>query len=100
MLRRFCVIAAAAGLAVAAAAGAVAFDPDRYLQHIKVLASPEMKGRATGSPEPDKAAAYIVAQFRAEGLQPPPGASGYLQSFQVTTSASLGRANRFEFSSG
>src|SRR4051812_36113607 len=103
MFRKFCVIAAAAGLTFAAAAattGGAAFDPDRYLRHIRFLASPEMKGRATGSPELEKAAAYIVEQFRAEGLQPPPGSSGYLQSFQVTTSARLGSANRFEFSSG
>jgi hypothetical protein len=107
MLRKFCVIAAAAGLALAAgihatqaAAGGAAFDPDRYLQHIKVLASPEMKGRATGSPELEKAAAYIAGQFRAEGLQLPPGTNSYLQMFQVTTSATLGRANRLEFSAG
>ena len=33
------------------AAEAPSFDTDRYLAHIKYLASPEMKGRASGSPE-------------------------------------------------
>ena len=38
-------------------------DPQRFLNHIKYLASPEMRGRATGSPELEKAADYIAAQF-------------------------------------
>jgi len=78
-------------------AAAPSFDADRYLGHIKYLASPELKGRATGSPELEKAAQYIVEQFRADGLQPPPGATSYLQPFEVTTSAKLGRANSFQF---
>jgi len=80
-MRRLYIFVALASLAWGAATGA--FDPDRYLDHIKFLASPEMKGRATGSPELEKAAQYIVEQFRADGLQPPPGAKGYLQPFQV-----------------
>ena len=77
---------------------ATSFDPERYLAHIKFLASPELKGRPTGSPELEKAAAYIAEQFRADGLSPPPGTTGFLQPFEVTTSAQLGRSNRFEFS--
>jgi hypothetical protein len=45
-------------------------DPDLYLSHIRYLASPELKGRATGSPELEKAAHYIADQFRSFGLQP------------------------------
>ena len=45
-------------------------QPDLYLAHIKYLASPQLKGRATGSPEIEKAAAYIAGQFRSFGLQP------------------------------
>jgi hypothetical protein len=78
---------------------AVSFEPDRYLDHIKFLASPELKGRATGSPELEKAARYIADRFKADGLQPPPGAKGYFQAFDVTTSARLGKSNRFDFSS-
>jgi aminopeptidase YwaD len=76
------------------------FDTTRYLDHIKFLASPELKGRATGSPELEKAAKYITDQFRADGLQPPAGSSGFQQAFPVTTSAELGRANKFEVSAG
>src|SRR5436189_6320775 len=71
-------------------------DPQRYLAHVKFLASDAMRGRATGSPELEKAAAYIAKQFKAAGLQPFDGKS-YLQSFPVTTNAKLGTTNRFEY---
>jgi hypothetical protein len=83
-----------------AASAAVSFEPVRYLAHIKFLASPEMRGRATGSPELERAAAYIAEQFRADGLQPPPGARSFLQPFDVTASAKLGKSNRFQFTEG
>jgi Zn-dependent M28 family amino/carboxypeptidase len=70
-------------------------DPQRYLEHIKYLASADMRGRATGSPELEKAADYIAAQFRAIGLQPVDHKS-YFQAFEVTTNARMGRGNRFE----
>jgi hypothetical protein len=83
------------GVVVAATAGNAAFSPERYLSHIKYLASPEMRGRLTGTPELEKAAQYIAGQFRADGLKPLDGKS-YLQAFDVTTSAKLGRNNRFD----
>src|ERR1700686_2634577 len=72
------------------------FDAQRYLAHVKFLASESMRGRATGSPELEKAAAYIAKQFKSDGLQPGDGKS-YLQAFPVTTSAKLGPSNRFEY---
>lgn len=96
MLRKFLVLTAAAGIVWAAASADSAFDPVRYLNHIKFLASPEMRGRATGSPELEKAADYIAGQFRADGLKPAEGKT-YLQPFEVTTTAKMGKANRFEF---
>jgi len=81
------------------AASGQTFDAGHYLDHIKFLASPELKGRATGSPELEKAAQYIATQFRNSGLKPAPGARGYLQPFQVITSAKLGKGNRFELTS-
>jgi hypothetical protein len=95
-----------AGIAVAAlvvwsgvvhgASAGVAFDPDRYLNHIKFLASPEMRGRESGSPELEKAAQYIVAQFRTDGLKPVDGKS-FEQPFEITTSARMGGGNRFDY---
>jgi len=42
-------------------------DPQQYLAHVKYLASPELKGRATGSPELEKAADYIPGSFDLSG---------------------------------
>jgi hypothetical protein len=44
------------------------------------LASDEMRGRRAGSPEIDKAAAFIADEFKKAGLQPVQGGS-YLQEF-------------------
>ncbi len=74
-------------------------DPQSYLEHIKYLASPELQGRGTGTPELDKAASYIAKQFKAVGLQPLDG-STYFQEFQVTTHAKLGKHNRIRVHSG
>ena len=96
MLRKTCILFGLAGIVFAASIGDSAFNADRYLSHIKYLASPEMRGRESGSPELEKAAQYIAAQFKADGLKPLDGKS-YLQPFEVTTSAKPGKANRFEF---
>ncbi len=79
--------------------GAADIDPSRYLEHVKYLASEELKGRGTGSAELDKAADYIAKQFQAAGLKPPAGAN-FFQTFPVTTNARLGPANRFEYRAG
>ncbi len=97
MHRRYLLFALAATLASAATVGQSSFDPDRYLGHIKFLASPELKGRATGSPEIEKAAQYIAAQFKQDGLQPVGGRT-YFEPFEVTTSAQVGAKNKFDFS--
>jgi aminopeptidase YwaD len=97
MRRRYVLYAFTASVAFAATVGQSSLDPDRYLADIKYLASPELKGRATGSPELDKAADYIAAHFKADGLEPIEGKS-YLEPFEVTTSAQMGRGNKFEFS--
>jgi Peptidase family M28/PDZ domain/PA domain len=70
-----------------------------YLDIIKYLASPEMRGRGTGSPELEKAAAYIRDQFRGMNLKPLSGAS-YYQDFDVTTTARLGKRNSVTYTAG
>ncbi|MDB5603392.1 MAG: peptidase [Bradyrhizobium sp.] len=80
-------------LAVAGGLFAADLSPTEYLGYVKYLSSPEMKGRASGSPELDQAAAYIARQFEAMHLQPLDGKSFY-QDFDVTTSATLGSHNR------
>jgi len=51
----------------------------------RVLASDEMRGRRTFSPEIDKAADFIAAEFKAAGLQTWNNSNSYLQSFSVVT---------------
>ena len=58
-----------------------------------------MRGRATGSPELEKAGAFIRDQFKSFSLQPVSGDS-YYQDFDVTTSAKLGAQNKLSFWSG
>jgi hypothetical protein len=86
-------------LAFAGGLLAAGLSPDEYLGYVKFLASPEMRGRETGSPELDKAAGYIADKFRAFGLKPIHGDS-YFEDFEVTTSAKLGPHNALTYSDG
>src|SRR5512132_1540155 len=91
-VRRFAPFAALCGGTLLYAATA-AIDPELYLDDVKYLASPELKGRATGSPELEKAASFISGKFKEFGLKPADG-KNYYQAFQVTTSAKPGPGNR------
>ena len=87
---------AAAAVAYGASAS---IDPNLFLDDVKFLASKDLKGRGTGTPELEKAAAFIAAKFRSFGLQPVDGKS-YYQAFNVTTNAKLGPDNRFAYDGG
>src|SRR5580692_6706560 len=63
-----------------------------YLAEVKYLASPQLKGRATGSPELEKAATYISGLYKSFGLKPVNG-NGYEQGFTVTVNAHPGPEN-------
>src|SRR5215472_4919971 len=86
-------------LALAGGLFSAELSTTEYLGYVKYLASPEMRGRATGSPELEKAAAFIRDQFRSMNLQPLNGDS-YYQDFEVTTSARLGPQNQLKYSDG
>jgi len=68
--------------------------PAEWLQkHVNYLASPDMKGRGTGTKELDKASKYIADKFKESGLEA--GAAGsYFQKFAVTVGARMGPKNR------
>ncbi len=68
----------------------------RYFDHVKFLSSNEMKGRADGSPELDKAADYIASQFRLWGLRPMGDDNTYFQTFELTTGAGIGPNNELQ----
>ena len=80
----------------AAYAASPSIDPSRFLDDVKFLASKNLKGRGTGTPELEKAASFIADHFRSFGLQPIDGHS-YYQAFNVTTNARLGADNRFSY---
>ncbi len=65
-------------------------SPQQYQADINYLASPELKGRATGSPELEKAAEFISDKFKSFGLTP------VEQSFPVITGAHLGPNNKLQ----
>jgi len=69
-------------------------QPDLY-KHLSFLASDELKGRGTGTPENDLAAEYIAKFFKRVGLQPK-GSNGYYQPFKVTTDLELKKNNSLE----
>src|ERR1044072_1041889 len=88
-------IFAALGVATLLYAATPAIDPKLYLENVKYLASQDLKGRATGSPELEKAAAYIAGKFKEFGIKPADGKQ-YYQPFEVTTSAKPGKHNSFK----
>lgn len=95
MIRRTCLFLAALYLSAASRPEA-RIEPQKYLEHVKILSGPEMRGRGTGTPELEKAAHYVARQFKKTGLEPIDGKS-YLQAFSVTTNAKLGKTNSFSY---
>lgn len=93
-MRRFVLTVGAVFIAASAAALAPDFEPDRLLGHIRFLASDEMKGRDNGSPELERAADYIAAQFNEAGLRPAGDDGSWFQSFQLQVGLTVGRDNR------
>jgi aminopeptidase YwaD len=75
---------------------AAELSPTEFLGYVKYLASEDMRGRETGSPELEKAAGFIRDQFRSMNLKPLSGDS-YYQDFEVTTSARLGAQNQVSY---
>jgi hypothetical protein len=72
---------------------ASAITPEEIYWHIRYLASDELKGRFTGSPEAQKAAQYIAADFRTYGLQPVGDDKSYFQHFPFIAGVNLGQKN-------
>lgn len=54
-------------------------DPRQIRRHIRYLASDEMRGRDTPSPELERAASWIAERFAAAGLEPGGQDGGFIQ---------------------
>ncbi|MCC7430270.1 M20/M25/M40 family metallo-hydrolase [bacterium] len=63
-------------------------------KHINFLASDEMKGRLTGSPEGEKAAFYISKEFEKYGLKPIK--TTFLEEFEFNAPPKIAPENTFE----
>ncbi|MGT2514510.1 M28 family metallopeptidase [Sphingomonas panni] len=61
--------------------------------HVAFLASDDMKGRAPGTPEYDRAAAYVADQMRAAGLQPAGDDGTYLQRVPLASAVPAGNGS-------
>lgn len=59
-------------------------DQQRWWSHVEALANDGMAGRNTGSPEHQRAAAYVGAAFQRAGLQAA-GIDGYIQPVKFKT---------------
>src|SRR5215472_4599924 len=74
-------------------------DPTRYLNDVKVLASPAMEGRGAGTKGIASAAKMIEDRYRSLGIEPA-GTKGYFQPFTVITGAKLNDGNRLQTDDG
>ncbi|HET9455625.1 MAG TPA: M28 family peptidase, partial [Gemmatimonadaceae bacterium] len=94
-MRRFTLLIGAAALAACATVTPAgqptsAISADALMRHVSLLAADSMRGRLVGTPENAKARAYIVAQFRAAGLQPV--GAGFEHSTEVRRDTLVRRA--------
>jgi hypothetical protein len=72
-------------------------DSQTLLEHIKFLASDDMKGRANGSPELERAGEYIAQHFKAAGLQPGGDNGRWFQPFELIAGLTVGESNALTF---
>lgn len=89
------------GCGVVAALGVVgcsAGPAQRFHKHIAFLASDDLKGRGVGTPEIERAADYIAAQFALVGLQPAGENGTYFQSFPIALHRKLTDQSRLTIS--
>ncbi len=89
----------AAWALVLAAADGPAISTDNLRTHLQFLSSDEMRGRANGSAELERAADYIAQQFEQAGLQPG-GVNGWFQPFEIIAGLLVGEGNQLSLTAG
>ena len=80
-------------LAPALTAATPPIDAERLIGHIQFLASDDMKGRAAGSPELERAADYIAQQFNDIGLKPGGDNGTWFEPFGLVAGLTVGEGN-------
>ena len=73
---------------------------EALLEHIKFLASDDLRGRANGSEGLERAADYVAAQFKAAGLEPAGRDGGWFQPFELNAGLLVGRENTLTIEQG
>ena len=73
--------------------------PDAILTHARYLASDELRGRANGTDELERAADYIAKQFAAAGLRPGGVDGTWFQPFALQAGLAVGEDNALEIES-
>ena len=86
-------------LFAAASTPAPQANPDRYLNDVKMLASPEMEGRGAGTKGLIRAQHLIEKRYKGLHLDAA-GTNGYAQPFTVSTGAQLRSDNQCSISQG
>ncbi len=87
-------------LSTVAVAATPPIKPEELLAHIKLLAADDMKGRASGGPELERAADYIAAQFKAAGLRPAGTSREWFQPFELQAGLEVGAGNTLTIKGG
>ncbi len=77
-----------------------AIDEDDLRAHLEYLASPELKGRLTGTPGEAAATAHVAAHFEKWGLEPGGDDGTYFQPFQFTAGVAVGANNAMRLALG
>ncbi|MBU3699857.1 MAG: M28 family peptidase [Candidatus Kapabacteria bacterium] len=72
-------------------------EAQRIIDHVRVLASDSCQGRGPGSGGIEKAAAYVMEQFKSIGVRPA-GRASFGDPFTMTTGVKLAEPNSVSFS--
>ena len=91
-MRSPCAAIALACLAGVGLGAVPELQADRLLEHVRFLSSDDLRGRGNGSPELQRAAAYIEAQFKDAGLQPG-WKNEWIQPFELEAGLTVGADN-------
>jgi len=75
-------------------------DEGDLRRHLEYLASPELKGRLTGTPGEIAATAHVAEHFKKWGLEPGGDDGTYFQSFEFTAGVAVGTDNAMSLSVG
>ena len=75
-------------------------EADRLLEHIKFLASDELKGRGNGTEGLERAAEYVARAFKDAGVEPGGNDATWFQPFELVAGLTVGRTNEMTIEQG